>query len=188
MKIATTPPSSFASWRGPYTLAKRSETFRVPCSRFQGAVLLARQLGRAVGGQWPARVVLAGRTGALPVDRAARRAEDDGRAGGAGRLEHAQRPQHVHLGVEVGPLDGGADVGLRGEVEDRLRTGLGEDVVERLPDVSLVEDGRVGHVQAVAGGEVVDDVDLVAARQQRLDEMRADESRACDDRSHRLLS
>jgi hypothetical protein len=58
---------------------------------------------------------------------------------------------------------------------------------ERLADVVLEQRrGRV-EVLALAGGEVVDDRDLVAACQQRIHEVGSDE--ACtprDDRAHRV--
>ncbi len=48
---------------------------------------------------------------------------------------------------------------------------------------------RLGHVLALAVREVVDDDHLVAARDQGIDDVRADEARApCDDRPHGLVS
>ena len=77
-------------------------------------------------------------------------------------LEHVQRAEHVHLGVEDRLLDRGADVGLRGEVDDGLRPHLGEQRVERLADVELVQRRGRRQVLAPPGREVVDDVHLVA--------------------------
>ena len=65
---------------------------------------------------------------------------------------------------------------------------LVEELAERLPDVALVQRRAVGDVLAPAGREVVDHVHLVAAREQRLDDVRADESRSSgDDRPHRRI-
>ena len=140
-------------------------------------VLLGRELRGAVGRERPPLVVLPRGALALAVDRAAGGAEDQLRAVRARRLEHVHRPEHVHLRVEERLLDGGADVGLRGEVDDELGPELVEERAERLADVVLVH-GR-GRVQVLAppGGEVVDDVHLVAARDERVDDVRADEAR-----------
>ena len=55
----------------------------------------------------------------------------------------------------------------------------------RVADVGLVEAGaarqRRAEVLALAGGEVVDDGDLVAAVEERVDEVRADEAGAAGD-------
>ena len=54
---------------------------------------------------------------------------------------------------------------------------------------ALVEPCAVRHVLALPIREVVEDVNLVAAREQRLDDVRADEARApCHDHPHRRLS
>ena len=123
---------------------------------------------------------------ALAVDRAAARGEDEPRPGGASGFEDAHRPDDVDLGVEDGPLDRRADVGLGGEMEDDVGPELSAERFDGgVADVELVELGAGGEVVARAGGEVVDDVHLVAAREQRVDDMRADEARAaCDERPH----
>ena len=60
--------------------------------------------------------------------------------------------------------------------------------VERLADVVLVHRRGVVEVLAAPGCEVVDDVNLVAALDQRIDDVRADESRSPGDRrSHRRI-
>ena len=104
------------------------------------------------------------------------------------RLEDAQRAEHVDLGVVVGPLDRDANVGLGGEVEDRL----GLDRVEHLvglPDVGDVQRRVAGDSLASPLREIVEDVHLVAARKQRVNDVRADEAGAPGhDRSHRLVS
>ena len=90
-------------------------------------VLLAGQLREAVWGDRATRRVLARRSVALPVDRPARRAEDDLRAVRAGRLQHADGADDVHVRVIVGTLDRCADVGLRRQVEADLGLDLVED-------------------------------------------------------------
>ena len=62
------------------------------------------------------------------------------------------------------------DVRLRGQVEDDV----GVDV-ERLADVVLLQPGALVQELAAAGREIVDDGDVVAARDERIDEVRADE-------------
>ena len=70
-------------------------------------------------------------------------------------------------------------------METHLRSGVVEHVAEVLADVALGERGLGAQVLALAGGEVVDDGDLVAAREQRVDDVRADEPGAAgDDRPH----
>ena len=103
--------------------------------------------------------------------------EHDARAVPARSLEHADGAEHVHVGVEVGPLDGGADVGLRGEVEADLGPGGVEDDVCIAADVALVQHRVVGQVRAGARGEVVEHVHLVAAPDERVHDVRADEAR-----------
>src|SRR5438874_722604 len=85
-----------------------------------GYVFLARQLRDPVWRDRAPRSVLRRRLVALAVDGAAGRAEDDVRVVCACGFEHAHRPEHVDVGVVVGPLDRGADVGLRGQVNAQL--------------------------------------------------------------------
>jgi hypothetical protein len=97
------------------------------------------------------------------------------------RLQHAQRADDVHLGVVVGPLHRDPHVGLRGEVEARLRPDRVEDGADVRADVALVEARAFGHVLAPPAGEVVEDVHLVAARDERVGHVRADEPSAPGD-------
>ena len=152
-----------------------------------GDVLLARELRDGVRGERQPGVILRGGLVALAVDRAAARGEDDARPGCAGRLEDVHRADDVDLGVEHRPLDRGADVGLGGEMQDDVRPQLGSERLDGgIADVELVELGAGGEVLARAGREVVDDVHLVPAREQRVDDVRADEARsACDERRMR---
>ena len=99
--------------------------------------------------------------------------------------EDADRADDVDVGVEVGPVDRDADVGLRREVEAELGPHLVGERVERLADVADVELGCVRDVLAAPGREIVEDVHLVAAREKRVGDVGADEPRApCDDRPH----
>ena len=80
-----------------------------------------------------------------------------------------------------------AHVDLRGEVEDRLRARRGDDRLERLrvAHVAALQHGavleRAGEVALAAAGEVVDDRHLVAALEQRVDEVRSDEAGSAGD-------
>ena len=107
----------------------------------------------------------------------------------AGSLEHVERADHVRHRVLDRVVDRHADVGLGGEVEDGLRLEPGEEVLERLADVSNLQVGRCGDVLALALHQGVDDDDLVAAREERIHDMGADEpGSACDDRAHSAAS
>ena len=57
-----------------------------------------------------------------------------------------------------------------------LRSHRVEEVVERLADVAHVQLGAAGDVLLLAVDERVDDGDLVAARDERIDDVRADEA------------
>ena len=62
-------------------------------------------------------------------------------------------------------------------MKDRLRLNLGEDRLERgqIDDVELPQCGGGVHPSPVPGGEVIDHRHLVAALEQRVDHVRADE-------------
>ena len=90
-------------------------------------------------------------------------------------LEDGDRREDVHFRVLDRALDRDANVDLRGEVEDDLRTNGVEKVVERLADVADVQLGAGVDVLLRAADERVDDGDLVAARDERVDDVRADE-------------
>ena len=92
-----------------------------------------------------------------------------------GGLEHAYRAEDVHRRVLDGVLDGDTDVRLRREVEHRLGTELVEHVVERLADVADLEVSALGDVLALAFCERVDDDDLVAAGEEGVRHVGADE-------------
>jgi hypothetical protein len=155
----------------------------------RGQVLLAGELRDPVRRQRPSLGGLRRRPVALAVDRAAGRAEDDLRLDRVRRLEHLDRAEHVHVGVVDRPVDRDANVDLRGQVEADRGPRVGEDLTEPLANVLLDDRHAVGHVLVLPVREVVDDGHLVAARQQRFDDVRADEPGApCDDRPHRLIS
>ena len=73
-------------------------------------------------------------------------------------------------------LDRDADVRLRCEMEHGLGPNLVEEVVERVADVADVQDRAATHVLSRAVDERVDDGHLVAARDERVDHVRADEA------------
>jgi dTMP kinase len=130
-------------------------------------------------------MILCRRSVALAVDRAAGRAEDDPRARRPCRLEHRERPDDIHVRVELGPLDRDAHVDLRREVETDLRADVAEQRPQVAPQVALVELGALGDLLPLAVREVVEHVHLVSARDQRVDDVRADEARASGhDRPH----
>ena len=146
-------------------------------------VLLRGELGRAVRRQGPSRRVLVGGRVALAVDRAAGGAEHDLRPVPARRLDDAEGPEHVDLRVVDRLCNRGADVRLRGEVEADLGACLVEDQVEVVvpADVAHVQSHPVRHEFALAGGEIVEHVHLVAARRERRGDVRADETRTAGD-------
>jgi len=104
------------------------------------------------------------------------------------RFEDSRRADDVHVGVVVRSLDRDADVGLRGEVEDRLGADGVEDLV-RVPDVGDVQLRRRGNPFARPLGEIVERVHVVTAREQRVHHVRADEAGTPRyDRPHPLVS
>jgi hypothetical protein len=117
----------------------------------------------------------------VAVQRTACRGEHDAlRAMKAGGLEQDRRARDVDGGVEARRRDGSAHVDLRGKVKDDVRWLLGKDPIDRvrLTDVDLVQ-ARIGvDVGAAAGCQVVEDRDGVILRDERIDEVRADEARS----------
>ena len=107
------------------------------------------------------------------------------------RLEDVDCADDVHLGVERRLGDRDTNVGLGGEVEARLRLRLRERARDgvRIADVRLDEAGALADVLAPAACEVVEHPDVVAALDERVHDMRADEaSSACYERPHGALS
>ncbi len=136
-----------------------------------GEIVLAALLRDAVGRERLERERLVDRAWALAVPGAARGREDHLCV--ARRLQHVRRADDVDGSVVVGALHRRLHVGLRGEVEDHVRVRL-----EGLADVVLAQLGLRVQVLTLAGGEVVDDHDVVAPRDQRVDEVGADEAGA----------
>jgi hypothetical protein len=153
------------------------------------AVGLGAVLALPVGGHRPRRAVSGvGHELRIAVDRAAgRRVEHALDAGEPRGLEHVDRAHDVDARVPGRVLDRLAHIDLRREVEDDVGPRRGEHAAHpvRVADVGLLEARaareRGGEVLALAGGQVVDDQDLVAAIEQRVDEVRADEAGAAGD-------
>jgi dTMP kinase len=96
-----------------------------------------------------------------------------------------QRSDDVDVGVEIRLLHRDAHVDLCREVEAGVGPNLREQRAGIGANVADVQLRAVGDVLARAAGEVVEHVHLVAACQERVDEVRADEARAsCHDRPH----
>ncbi len=152
-------------------------------------VVLAGDLARRVGGLRVQRRLLGGGQvlrGA--VDGAAGRREHD--------LAHARVPRGLgdvdgahHVLVRVGQRVGHADpdVDLRGQVEDHLGRGVGDDVAQvGRGDVDLVQrqasgGRRGGQVLPPPAAQVVGDVHVVAVGQQPVDQGGADEPGSAGD-------
>ena len=130
-------------------------------------------------------MLLVRRPVALAVDCPAGRAEDHLRPVPSRCLQNVECPEDVHVRIEVRPLDRHPHVGLRGKVEAHVRTSGVEHLTDLAPNVRHVELRSRRHVGALPFGEVVDHVHLVAAREQRIDDVRADEARPSGhDRPH----
>ena len=148
-----------------------------------GDIRLGRELRDPVGRDGPPLRILPRRALDLAVDGAPRRGEDDACARGPRCLERVDGSDDVHGRIESGLLHRGADVRLRRQVVDDVRVHL-----EGLPDVMHDECRRFADEFAATGREVVDHRHLVAAREQRIDDVRADEPRSPGDRrSHRRI-
>ncbi len=101
--------------------------------------------------------------------------------------EKTDRPDRVDLRVAHGILDRAAHVRLGGEMEADLGVELRERGVDggRVAHIALDERGRTVQILRLAGGEVVEHEDGIAALHERVDQMRADEARAaCDQGPH----
>ena len=109
---------------------------RCPVEPCEGAeVALACELGGTVGGKRQARIVFTGRTLALPVDGATGRGEDNAGACLAGCLEDVDRTDDVDRRVPRRLRHGHANVGLSRQMDDRGRSGVAYDRVDRLSNV-----------------------------------------------------
>src|SRR3954469_11403728 len=164
-------------------------------ARVEVAVLLGAELARAIAGHRRGRGALgAGDRLDVAVDRAAGAGVHDPRdARLARRLEHVRGADDVDAGIPPGVGDRLAHVDLGGEMEDRFGTGLLDDLGDavRLADVGTDELGavaaRVVEVRLAARREIVDDHHVVAAGDEGVDEVAADEAgSAGDERAHGL--
>src|SRR5699024_7028343 len=95
------------------------------------------------------------------------------RARGAHGVEQRQRSADVAVPVLGRVGDGFADERAGREVDDAVEggvvaLGLGQDVTREIGDIALDEDGALGDALPVAGGQVVQDGDLVALVEQDL--------------------
>ena len=116
-----------------------------------------------------------------------RRGEDDLDAVPRGGLEDPLRCEHVASQVEREDVAEAAHARLPGQVEDAVEAGEIERVLGQV-DVANIETAGVLVLErrVVVVREAVEPDHLVAARLQRLGEMRADETgSARDDVSHR---
>ena len=160
------------------------------------------QLAVALGGELRLAVARLGRLGvglgrgddaALAVDGAAGGAvHEAARARRLGGGEHVDRAEDVDAGVVRGVGHRAAHVDLGAEVEHHLGLPVGAEVAHGIAvaHVGLHEAGSLGQraleVLAPAGGEVVDDRDLVALLEDGVHHVRADEAGpACHKRPHR---
>ena len=105
---------------------------------------------------------------------------------GERRLEHLDRADDVHVGVVGRVADRGLHVGLRGEVEDDV----GAVEVDAVADVALDERGGAGsRTRACPKERSSITTHVVAARDEGIDEVRADEAGASGDRyTHTAVS
>ena len=136
-------------------------------------VPLAGELRRPVRRQRLARIVLARGPRALSVDRAARGGEHHACTRALRRFEHAHGADDVDRRVACGVCDRNPYVGLRGKVNHRVCAA--NEVDQRVAHVGDVELRARGDPFGSAGGKVVDDDDVVAARDEPVHDVRPDE-------------
>jgi hypothetical protein len=152
-------------------------------------VHLARDLPRRVRRPRVDRCLLVdGQVLGRAVDRASRRREDDlAHPGPAGGFGHVDRADDVLVDVEQGLVDAVPDVDLPGQVEDDLGGHRGDDVDQlRAGHVELdqLEAARCRgphQVFPVAAAKIIDGDDVVACREQPVDQRRPDEPGAAGD-------
>ncbi len=145
--------------------------------------LLALVLGERIRILRTDRVVLAGRRIRQPVAGRRRGIDQLAQAGVARRLEHPGGALDVHFHVLQRPLDRRHDVADAGEVEHVARAREGVVVGRQGPDVTEVADqvravAVMGQVEFAAAAQVVDRPHAVAALEQQVDHVAADESGA----------
>ena len=151
------------------------------------AVPLRRELRDAVRRDRVARLLLRRRQlPARPVDGRRRREDDAAHLFVARGEQDVQRPLDVDRARRERILHRARHRAERAEVVDGLRPAHG--VVHTLVAAQLALDDldvEAVEVRAVAGGEVVEHAHLVAALEQRADEVRADEAGAAGDEDAR---
>jgi len=93
-----------------------------------------------------------------------------------GSLEEADRPEDVDIGVEIWFPHRATDIHLGGLVTEDLWAELPENYFAAGADVLLEEMGTFGYVLALATREIIHDDNLVAAGEEMLGHVRANES------------
>ena len=152
-KIATTPPSRPASWRGAEDVREAErDVARAVDPVPAGEVLLAALLRDAVRRERQEREALVDRARALAVAGAAGRREDHLRAGRCGLRATLTVPTTFTSASNAGALHRRLDVRLGGEMEDDVGLDL-----ERLADVVLEQPAAGFRFSRLPDREVVDD-------------------------------
>src|SRR6185503_1319257 len=150
---------------------------------------VAPRLRGAVGAGGPQRIVLERTPPCLEIAvDLVRRHLDVPRVVRASPLEQRHRAEHVRVDELLRPEDRAVDVRLRGEIDDGLAGLPGALDGLRVGDVADDEiDPGPLQIGGIAGvRELVEDDDVVAARDQPSDEVRADEAGAAgDEHAHR---
>ena len=145
----------------------------------QADVLLGAVLGQPVRRLRQRQGVLGRGDGRLPpVDGPAGGGEHHPGVHGPGRLEDVDRPQDVDLVVVGRRFDRDPDVDLRGQMADQLRPGPGHHRAERgrVADTDLMQVDLAVQAFRPSGRQVVEHGHLVAPVQERIGEVRSDET------------
>ena len=174
------------SWRGPKTLKYRSATVSIPYTRVKltqkrSAASLATAYGEIGFG---ACVSTRGNVAAVAVDGRRRRGHDAPDALVAGGEQHVERALDVDGGRRQRVLHRARNGAERALVEDDLDAADGRVHALVRAEVALDDldvPSELREVRPAAGREVVEHADVVAALEQRLDEVRADEAGAAGD-------
>jgi hypothetical protein len=131
-------------------------------------------------------MILARRHIGQPVARRRRGIHELAHSGRAGRFKNAHSALHVDVHIVRRPLDRGNDVTDAGQMEDGI--GAGEDRRFRvnLADVGPVPGQPrilkvVREIALAPPGQIVDDPNLVAPIEQKIDQMASDKARAAGD-------
>src|SRR5438477_7683845 len=126
------------------------------------------------------RYVLFGAARRFPVDRPSGRDIHDDRGAEAARgLEHVAGPADDDALVELFLGHRLDDLRLRRAVHDGVDPPAAELALQRR-QIRDVRDAQVGariEIRAISGGEIVDDYDVVAPREERVNDMASEETR-----------